>query len=469
MTLTEAPPLTALLYARVSHDPTGRGRSVDDQLTECRAWAEREGWTVGAEVRDVDRSASRHAKRSREGWSEVVRLVETGEIDVLVTWEASRAQRNLTAYNDLRELCERTSTSWAYSGTVYNLGDRSDRFRTGLDALVSEDEADRISERVRRGVRSAAMSGKPTGRKLYGYTRTYDERTGELLGQVPDGVRSEVVVEVARRFLAGESLMALARDLNRRGVPTSTGQGKWENLRLSRLLRNPAYNAQRVHRGKVVGPAEWPAILDDETFARLTVKFADPTRRTTRGGTTKHLLTGIARCGVCGGPLRYASDRGRRLYACRSEGFHVVRGADYLDAYVVATVLERLGRPDAAELLTTDPTDDVLAARAEAEQLRARITDATEQFIAGNLTGATLARIEGELLGRIADIERRARFIGLPTTVAELVDAASVWDGLTVEQRSEVIRSLVVVRVDRVAVPGRKGFDTESVSIEWLR
>ena len=69
--------------------------------------------------------------------------VAAGGLDVLVTWEASRAQRDLDAYLELRRLCAASGVRWAYSGTVYDLAHGSDRFRTGLDALVAEDEVEK--------------------------------------------------------------------------------------------------------------------------------------------------------------------------------------------------------------------------------------------------------------------------------------------------------------------------------------
>jgi site-specific DNA recombinase len=242
---------SALIYARVSDDPTGKGRSVDSQIEECRRWADREGWEVTAEVKDIDRSASRHAKREREGWGDVVAAVEGGDIDVVVTWEASRAQRDLTQYTKLRKLCERTQTRWAYSGNVYDMTDSTDRFRTSIDAVMAENESDKISDRVLRGVRSAAMDGRPSGRRLFGYRHIYDPNDGHLVGQEPDGVQSVIVAEVADRFLAGDPLQAIADDLNRRGVTTSRGS-EWRGTTLNRMLTTPAYNAQRVHQGEVV-------------------------------------------------------------------------------------------------------------------------------------------------------------------------------------------------------------------------
>jgi site-specific DNA recombinase len=464
----------ALLYGRVSHDPSGHGRSVDSQLDECRKWAAREGWDVVDEVRDVDRSASRHARRRREGWDGVTARLQAGAIDVLVTWEASRAQRDLEQYAELRRWCEQTGTRWAYSGTVYDLAERSDRFRTGLDALVAEDEAGRISERVRRGVAAAAANGRPHGRLLYGYRRVYDESNGALLGQEPDGIQSVLVSEIMRRFLAGESINGIAADLTNRGVP-SPGRSRdggrssvWRRSQLHRMLSNPAYAGFRVHQGQVVGKAEWPAIVDADDWRRVQARLADPERRAPRRTATGpvNLLTGIARCGVCGVGLVGGQDRGRRQYICRAAGFHVARDMNYLDAYVTAIVLERLAQADTS--LDDSPGEDVLAARREADEMRARLKAAADQFVAGKLSAATLSRVEAQLTLAIADAERRARYAGLPTTVAELADGDAAWDDLSVDQRREVVRGLITLRVNRSARGrGARGFDPASVAVQF--
>jgi len=192
--LLEAPTrqLVALIYARESNDPHGHGRSPKEQVAESTAWCHSQNITVGKVIIDNNRSASRHAKRSREGWAEVHRQLADGGIDLLVTWEASRAQRDLDAYTKLRALCADHGVRWAYSGTVYDLAKREDRFRTGLDALVAEDEADRTRERVMRAMRANAANGRPHGRLPFGYWRIYDPITKEFgpPGAAPGAGRS---------------------------------------------------------------------------------------------------------------------------------------------------------------------------------------------------------------------------------------------------------------------------------------
>ena len=435
--------MRALIYARVSSDPRGRGRSVDEQVDESVAWAEREGWDVVETVRDENRSASKRAKRAREGWARVHDVLVGGAVDVLVTWEASRAQRDLDAYLELRQLCVDHGVRWAYSGAVYDLSDRTDRFRTGLDALVAEDEAERTRERVLRAMRSNATKGRPHGRIPFGYRRVYHEHTGELIRQEPDPEEAALVREAARRFLAGESTRSIANDFNQRGLaPPHSGRG-WDLTRVRRILTNPTMAARRVHRGEVVGVGDWPAILDDATFDALAARFADPTRRTTRRSPTVRLLSGVARCGTCGGPMvmtkqgGFVDGRGRhrrvrRSYACRYK--HCVsRDMKMLDAYVTAVVIERLSRPDAREAIAGAAPDPITSeALDEAANLQRQLDDAITEFTAGNLTAATLGRIEADLLPKIADAEKRGRVAGLPTAAADVAlddNPSAAWDG----------------------------------------
>jgi Resolvase, N terminal domain len=93
----------AIIYTRVSADRAG-GRSVEEQGAECRALCEREGSPVEEPpLVDNDRSASRFATKTRTNYERLRDLLEPG--DALVTWEASRAQRDLARYVELRDLC----------------------------------------------------------------------------------------------------------------------------------------------------------------------------------------------------------------------------------------------------------------------------------------------------------------------------------------------------------------------------
>lgn len=461
-------PAPALIYTRVSEDRSG-GRSPKEQEAEARQVCEREGWEVLEVVTDSV-GASRHSKGTRPGWARVLKMLSTGKVDILVTWEASRAQRDLAAYAALRDLCARHGVRWSYKGRTYDLASSGDRFTTGLDGLLAERESDEISDRVKRAMRASAAQGRPPGRRLFGYQRTYDATTGRLVGQEPHDTEAAIVRGIFDGFLGGQGIRTLARELNRRSVTTSTG-ASWADTQIKRVLTNSAYTAKRVHRGEVIGAADWPPLVDSETFDRVQARLAAMAQRRTRHTRTARLLTGVGRCGTCGGKLSAGHDRHRRkVYQCRT-GFCVARDLLKLDAFISSVVVERLSRPDVTEALrgvAPDPAFEV--ARDRAQQLRAQLDDAVDQFTRGELTGATLAKVEARLLPLIAEVEQDARRALVPLEVeVPADDVFSWWESLTSEIRREVLATLIAAVVVMPTGRGRRELDPSAIRVEWRR
>jgi site-specific DNA recombinase len=456
--------MRAAIYTRVSQDPKAQGRSVSEQEHECRAVCEREGWEVAQVFSDNDRSASRYAKKGRPEYEALKRTLQNGGIDVLVTWEATRAQRDLEAYVLLRETCRTAGVLWSYSGRTYDLARTDDRFATGLDALLAERESDVTRDRILRNVRANAAEGRPHGKIPYGYAREYDPSTGALLRQVIRHDQAEVVREAASRFLAGETPYAIAQDLNARGVPAARG-GPWNLTQVRRILTNPLYVAQRVHRGEVVGEATWPPILDDVTFLRCKTRFADPKRKTTNEHAIKFLLSGLAQCGVCGARIKVGRPRGRDSYIC-SESFCVARSVSKVDDLIERVVVARLSRPDAVGLLAPADaaTGEVLDQIAEK---RARLEDFYDQAADGLVSPVALARIEARLLPEVKALEAQVHRLDMPPVLYDLATApGAVWGTLALTQRRLVITTLMEVRILKT-LRGARSLDPRSVEVCW--
>jgi len=441
---------------------------VIEQEEDCRAVCGRNGWEVVEVFRDNDRSASRYATKDRPEHRKLIKFIAAGEADVLVTWEASRAQRDLAAYARLRDLCERHSVRLSYSGRTYDMTESDDRFSTGLDALLAERESDQTRKRVLRAVRANADKGRPHGKLLYGYRREYDPQTGELVRQIPDDETAEIVREAASRVLGGETPYSVAQDFDRRGIPTPRKGMRWDLTQVKRLCINPGYAGKRVHRGQVIGDAAWPPILDEATHLALVAKLGDPRRRTMRDSAIKHLLSGVAVCGVCNGRIRVQKNRGFLAYLC-VDGFHVSRNEDDVDEFVTEVVLARLERPDLADVLAESRDDDGTAvALAEAREKRARLEGFYDAAAAGELTPAALSRIEARLLPEIDAADRRARAAVTSPLVGDTAgpDARKRWAKLTLPQRREIISTLMTVRI-MPTVRGSRVFRPESIAITW--
>ncbi len=132
----------------------------------------------------------------------------------------------------------------------------------------------------------------------------------------------------AARVLAGESLASVCRDLADRGI-TGTGGRGWKATTLRTMLMSARISGRREHKpraagghkrpgpGEIVATAVWPAIISPADSDRLRALLGDAQRRTRLPGTGRtYLLSGILRCGRCGGGLVGRPKSGTPRYVC---------------------------------------------------------------------------------------------------------------------------------------------------------
>src|SRR5206468_4129203 len=105
-------------------------------------------------------------------------------------------------------------------------------------------------------------------------------------------------------------------------------------------------------------------------FTRVTAILRDPQRRTAASSAHRHLLSGIASCGVCGSACRILVAHGTRpkAYVC-TDKFCVRRKQVAVDDLVERVVIARLSQPDALQALAAVDVSDL---EQEVGALRAR-------------------------------------------------------------------------------------------------
>lgn len=425
--------MDAVIYTRVSSDPTGGGRSVTDQERECRAVCERNGWPVRQVFTDNDRGASRYSG-DRPAWRALKADLRRDE--VLVCWEASRSTRDLEEHILLRNLCAELGVLLSYSGgTTLDLREGEDRFRGGLDALLSEHEAERIRTRVLRGKRSAAAEGRPSTRPPWGYRRV------DVAKWEPDPIEAPRVREAVERLLAGETQYAVLEWLRE-----TDGYSPASPTRLRRALINPALAGLRKHQGEVVGKAAWEPIITEEQHRRLVARTEWMAARygfnSQPGPEPKYLLSGIAKCGVCGDGLRYYLRRGRVIPVYWCYKGHVSRAVPMLDKAVEDELFRRLADVDPSQYETDD--DDSSAVLDEMEELEQQLREYEAEAIAGRISAGAFGRVEQGLRERIEAL--RAKII----EPSELELDPDEWPGLPMVEKRRIIRGLFEITVPKL-------------------
>lgn len=463
--------MRAAIYVRASLDRQKKERSVESQESACREVCQSMGWDVAATYRDNNRSASRYARRARE---EFQRLIDDiSQYDVILTWEASRAARDLGVYARLREECRRHGVKWFYSGKLIDFSRTDDAFSSGLDILVAERESSQTSERVQRGMKSGAEKGRPHGRLPFGYAREYDPSTGALLRQVPHPTEGPVITEAAERILNGETAYGIVKDFRARGLPLR-GEERMQPNMLVRLLKSPTYAGKRVYRGEVFGDAAWPALIPPEKWEALQVILNDPSRDkrqpSPRGSEPAHLLSGIARCGVCGSVMhRIVHQRKYESYYCKAKGCTSIN-KPHLDDLITRIVRARLSQPDALAAVNSRKDPDIGPVVAQMRELELRLEGLYEQAASGEISAAGLAKVEAKVLGRLQEERARLTSMGSPArpVITDPQAVADGWDGLPLGKQRDTIRAILELRIERASLPGRTVFEPERAKITWI-
>jgi site-specific DNA recombinase len=139
----------AVLYARVSGDDRdNEGRNLDGQITMCRVYALKHGFSIVAELQEDDRGAS-GASFDLPELNNAIDMAKLGEFDVLIVRELDRFSRKLS-----KQLI--VENEFKHSGVEieYVLGEYPDslegRLMKNVRATIAEYEREKIRERTSR-------------------------------------------------------------------------------------------------------------------------------------------------------------------------------------------------------------------------------------------------------------------------------------------------------------------------------
>ncbi len=177
------------LYARVS---TLDQQTLPMQMRALRDYANKRGWTIAMQVREVGSGAV-----ERELRQQLIDAARRREIDVVLVWRLDRWGRSLMdLVVTLKELTE-LGVGFVSLTEALDLTTPTGRAMAGMLAVFAEFEREILSERVRAGLAEARLNGQRLGRPTTAGRKTADVR--KLFRQ---GISKS---EIARRLAIGRT------------------------------------------------------------------------------------------------------------------------------------------------------------------------------------------------------------------------------------------------------------------------
>jgi site-specific DNA recombinase len=321
------------LYARYSSE-NQRDASITDQLRICRAHADKQGWQIVEEYTD---HAISGASLLRPGIQALMLDGQNGRFDIVLAEAMDRLSRD---QEDIAGLYKRL----IYGGVkIVTLSEGEiSHLHIGLKGTMNALFLKDLADKTRRGLQGRIQLGKSGGGNSYGYDVV---RKLNAIGEPDRGdrtintIEADVVRRIFRDYIGGKSPKRIAVELNQDGISAPTG-GDWgfttiigNAKRGTGILNNEMYvgrlvwNRQRFVKDPDTGkrqarlnPAdEWIIkdvpelrIVDSDAWDAVKAKQAAIKVKQNPDGKTgenqfwdrtrpKYLLSGLTKCGCCGG------------------------------------------------------------------------------------------------------------------------------------------------------------------------
>lgn len=228
--------LRVAIYARQSVEEP---QCILQQLEDCRAEAERRGWTIIDTYPDDDVSGTKvHGEKTQ--WARMLDDFDAGKFEAVLANDVDRLTRSLTDVLELRPPKRDVRVPTVRNG----IDTHEDDTNLTLLVVLAEREIKLKTLRAARYARERRAKGHPpAGRTAYGYrwVRAADRDEAGTRFRINAG-EAAIVKHIYSEFLAGAHLAQITRDLNTDGPRTREGS-HWRTPTLRRILINPHYAA----------------------------------------------------------------------------------------------------------------------------------------------------------------------------------------------------------------------------------
>ena len=407
--------MTAVIYARYSSD-NQREESIEGQIRECTAYAEKNGITIVKHY--IDRAVSAKTD-NRPEFQQMIKDSDKKLFDIVLVWKLDRFARNRYDSARYKTQLKKNGVKLMSATEIISEGPEGIILESVLEGYAEYYSAD-LAEKVVRGQTENILKGRCNGgRGTFGYTLD-SERKFHI-----DPLTSPFVLESFKKYNEGSTMKEIRDWLNENGIKNPVG-GAFTYNSVEHMLKNRRYIGELKFRDVVV-PDAIPPIIPLELFEDVQEKIAKnkkaPARRKAEDD---YLLTTKLFCGYCGALMFGESGTSRtgevhRYYKCATAKKHkgckkkTVR-KQWLEDLVVNQTMQ-LVRDDAAmesiiakvmELQDRENTNLPLYEK-QLRDAESGIQNMLNAIQAGILTSSTKERLEQleetkrELEARIAE------------------------------------------------------------------
>lgn len=472
---TSQGPIKAVGYIRVSRLKHHKNHvSPETQIEAIKNYCQMMGWELVATFDDLDRSGYKRKSgklnyEDRPGLMAAIDYVKEQKINKLVVWKFSRLGRRIREAHEIIDLLENMGCDVVCTSLNIDTGTPMGRLVRNImidfDEFYSEDLAETIYDNKAINAEAGRWNGGnvPYGLKWLPDKKEFTEDEGTF----------PFLQEIFRLAIRGWSSGRIALEMQMQGAPCP--MRKWNADSVRYILRNPIYIGMPVWDGEA-RRSRYKCFIDKELFERVQAILDKNSKIAPRTLGSQHILTPLLVCGKCGSRMdvKWNGSPGwkRRRYHC-SHKYALLHEERCYSPYYDAESLEAAVVEQLRRIAYRDDFFDAILAQAAGNNYS---QEAIKKEIAAlEAQQAALARAENELFDdcyikkiisqeqflrqnqrlhekqeqieqKIEDASRLLRQDRGQAVAAyrqELLKFTSVWDTMDIEEKRELIGSVV--------------------------
>ena len=306
--------MKAASYCRVSTDRDDQANSFESQQRYFKEYIDRQpDWELYQVY--ADEGITGTSTKKRAAFNRMIADAHMGKFQLILTKEVSRFSRNiLDTISYTREL-KALGIGVVFMNDGINTLDPDAELRLSIMGSIAQEESRKTSSRVKWGQTRRMEQGVVFGRSLLGY----DVKDGKMTVN-PEG--AEIIRQIFYKYgVEKKGTSIIARELREAGYKSLTGNTKWSNTYIIKVLKNEKYVGDLVQKKTITpdylshtkkynhGEEELviirdhhEPIIDRELWDIVQAELKKRDRKGDYGGghSNRYVFSGKIKCGECG-------------------------------------------------------------------------------------------------------------------------------------------------------------------------
>ncbi|MGN1127118.1 MAG: recombinase family protein [Ruminococcus sp.] len=233
--------LRVAAYCRVS---TKQDEQLNSYEVQKRHYTERINSEPDWTLVDIfaDKGITGTSVRKRDEFNRMIRYCKKGKIDMIITKSIARFARNTVDCLQHTRMLKELGVDVYFEEQGIHSKQPGAEFYITIYGSIAQSESENISANVKWGKAQSAKEGKVS----FHYKNFLGYRQGDDGNPEIEPEEAKTVKLIYERYLMGDSLVGIAKRLEKMNILSPSGKEKWQSSTVRSILTNEKYKGDAI-------------------------------------------------------------------------------------------------------------------------------------------------------------------------------------------------------------------------------